>query len=65
VKNHARLKELLAELKAARADGSLTVTQARRIRTEAEVAAENDPRFLESFFHNTPPELQPQPSAVR
>jgi hypothetical protein len=57
VKDHVKLKKLIDELKSARAAGTLTATQARRIRAEAEVAADHDPRFLATFTHNTPPEL--------
>ncbi len=57
MKDHVKLKKLIDELKAARAAGTLTASQASRIRAEAEVAADHDPRFLATFFHNAPPEF--------
>lgn len=64
MKDVVRLKELLSELTEARDAGTLTAAQAQRIRVEAELAAEQDPRFLAAFFHNTPPEFKAQPQAV-
>ncbi len=52
-----KIRELHQELAAARAADTLTSEQAKRIRKDAEQAANNDPRFLASFFHNIPPEL--------
>jgi hypothetical protein len=56
-----KLRALYNELIEAREAKTLTPDQAQRIRREAEKAANHDPRFLASFFHNTPPEfVQPR-----
>ena len=44
-------------LKLARGAGLLDAILAQYIHAEAILASENDPRFLESFFHQFPPEL--------
>ena len=53
----AKLKNLHQEIATAKEAGQLNAALAQRIHAEAILAAENDPRFLESFFHNLPPEL--------
>jgi hypothetical protein len=57
MKDLAKLKALHQEIATAREAGLLDAALAQRIHSEAILAAENDPRFLESFFHVLPPEL--------
>jgi hypothetical protein len=57
MKDLAKLKALHQEVATAREAGLLDAALAQRIHAEAVLAAENDPRFLESFFHVLPPEL--------
>lgn len=57
MKDLAKLRALHQEITAAREAGLLDAALAQRIHTKAILAAENDPRFLESFFHVLPPEL--------
>jgi hypothetical protein len=57
MKDLAKLKALYQEIATARDAGVLDAALAQRIHAEAILAAENDPRFLESFFHVLPPEL--------
>jgi hypothetical protein len=57
MKDLAKLKALHQEITTAREVGLLDAALAQRIYAEAILAAENDPRFLESFFHVLPPEL--------
>ena len=56
MKDLAKLKALHQEITTAREAGLLDAVLAQRIHAEAILAAENDPRFLESFFHVLPPE---------
>jgi hypothetical protein len=57
MKDLAKPKALHQEITAAREAGCLDTVLAQRIHAEATLAAENDPRFLKSFFHVLPPEL--------
>ena len=57
MKDLAKLKALHQEITAAREADLLNATLAQRIQAEAILASDNDPRFLESFFHQFPPEL--------
>jgi hypothetical protein len=57
MKDLAKLKALHQEIITAKQAGQLSASLAQRIHAEAKLAAEDDPRFLESFFHALPPEL--------
>ena len=57
MKNLAKLKALHQEITAAREAGLLNAALAQRIQAEAIQASDNDPSFLESFFHQLLPEL--------
>ena len=57
MKDLAKPRALHQEITTAREAGLLDAALAQRIHAEAILAAENDPRFLESFFHVLPPEL--------
>ncbi len=56
VKDLAKLKALHQEIATAREAGLLDAAFAQRIHTKAILAVENDPHFLESFFHVLPTE---------
>ena len=55
MKDLAKLKALHQEITTAREAGLLDAALAQRIHAEAILASENDPRFLESFFHQFHP----------
>jgi hypothetical protein len=57
MKDPAKLKALHQEITTAREAGLLNAALAQRIHAEAILAAENNPHFLEFFFHVLPPEL--------
>ena len=57
MKDLAKLKALHQEISAAREAGLLDAALAQRIQAEAILASENDPSFLESFFHQCPPKV--------
>jgi hypothetical protein len=57
MKDLAKLKALHQEITTAREAGLLDAALAQRIHAKTILAAENDPRSLESVFHVLPPEL--------